>query len=63
MLTPRQHQVLALLAEGQPNKVIANALGIAERTVKLHVTALLAALGARNRTHLALVAHQQRLIR
>ena len=51
-----------MLAQGQPNKVIASALGIAERTVKLHVTALFAALGARNRTHLALVAREQRLV-
>ena len=54
--TERQRQVLALVAQGQPNKRIAAALGIAERTVKLHITALLVKLGARNRTHLLVVA-------
>ena len=42
----RQLEVLATVAHGQPNKRIAAALGIAERTVKLHMTALLAQLGA-----------------
>jgi len=56
MPTARQRQVLALVAQGQPNKRIASALGIAERTVKLHITALLQKLGARNRTHLLIVA-------
>ena len=51
-LTPRQRQVLGLVASGRQNKQIAFELGIAERTVKLHVTALLQATGARNRTHL-----------
>lgn len=50
--TPRQRQVLGLVASGRQNKQIAFELGIAERTVKLHVTALLQATGARNRTHL-----------
>lgn len=40
------------MASGRQNKQIAFELGIAERTVKLHVTALLQATGARNRTHL-----------
>jgi DNA-binding NarL/FixJ family response regulator len=50
--TARQLEVLALLAQGLPNKRIASTLGIAERTVKLHVTALLRAFEADNRTHL-----------
>jgi DNA-binding NarL/FixJ family response regulator len=60
--TKRQLQVLALLAQGQPNKRIASALGIAERTVKLHITALLQALGARNRTHLLIVGRDMGLL-
>lgn len=53
-------EVLALIAQGQPNKGIARALGIAERTAKLHVTALLDAVGARNRTHLLVRARASR---
>lgn len=60
--TARQMEVLALIAQGQPNKGIARALGIAERTVKLHVTALLDAVGARNRTHLLVRAREQGLL-
>jgi len=54
--------VLALVAQGQPNKRIAYALGIAERTVKLHITALLRTLGARNRTHLLIVGRDKGLV-
>ncbi len=60
--TARQMEVLALVARGQPNKRIADELGIAERTVKLHVTALLEALGARNRTHLLVLARERGLL-
>jgi len=51
-VTPRQLEVLVRRALGQRDKAIAADLGIAERTVKLHVTALLLQTGARNRTHL-----------
>jgi DNA-binding NarL/FixJ family response regulator len=54
--------VLLLIARGQQNKQIAHELGIAERTVKLHVTALLDALGARNRTHLLVLARDSGLV-
>jgi len=60
--TARQLEVLTLVALGHPNKRIALELGIAERTVKLHVTALLEALGARNRTHLLVRAREQGLL-
>jgi DNA-binding NarL/FixJ family response regulator len=60
--TARQMEVLTLVAQGQPNKRIALELGIAERTVKLHVTALLETLGARNRTHLLVRAREQGLL-
>ncbi len=61
-ITPRQHEVLSLIALGEPNKRIADALSIAERTVKLHVTALLDNLGARNRTQAVIKAHQRGLL-
>jgi len=47
--TPRQSQVLALLALGRSNKGIANELGCAESTVEIHVTALLAKSGCESR--------------
>ena len=62
MPTRRQLEVLELLAQGFSNKKIANELGIAERTVKLHVSALLESLGARSRTHLLIVARNRGLI-
>jgi len=51
-VTPRQREILALLAQGLPNKVIAARLGIAEATVKMHVTALLRAYGVQSRSEL-----------
>lgn len=51
-ITPRQREILALLVQGLPNKVIATRLAIAEATVKMHVTALLKAHGARSRAEL-----------
>jgi DNA-binding NarL/FixJ family response regulator len=49
-LTPQQQRVLAMVAEGRLNKQIADALGIQERTVKAHLTAIFERLGVRNRT-------------
>jgi DNA-binding NarL/FixJ family response regulator len=49
-LTPREHEVLALLAEGFPNKLIAARLGISDQTVKFHVASICGKLGAANRT-------------
>lgn len=60
--TARQMEVLALLAHGLQNKHIAAVLGIAERTVKLHVTALLDTLQASNRTHLLVRARERGLL-
>ena len=50
-LTERQMQVLRHLDLGQPNKTIAIELGLSEKTVKAHITAIMKALHARNRTH------------
>ena len=49
-LTAREVDVLDLLAEGLPNKVIAARLSISEHTVKFHVSAICGKLGAENRT-------------
>ena len=59
-LTPRQHDVLRLLAEGKPSKRIARDLDISEATVKVHLLAIFRALGARNRTEAVVIA--QRLL-
>ena len=61
-LTPRQIEVLSLMAEGQSNKKIARTLNRSEGTVKLHVAAVLKALGADNRTHAVLIAAQSGLL-
>jgi DNA-binding NarL/FixJ family response regulator len=49
-LTPREREVLALLAEGLSNKAIADRLSISEHTAKFHVNAVLAKLGVQRRT-------------
>ena len=49
-LTPREVQVLELLAEGLPNKAIAMRLRISDQTVKFHVSSISGKLGAQNRT-------------
>jgi DNA-binding NarL/FixJ family response regulator len=49
-LTPREIEVLELLAEGLPNREIARRLGISDQTVKFHVASISGKLGAANRT-------------
>ena len=61
-LTPRELEVLALLARGLPNKEIADSLYIGERTVKFHVSSILAKLNAGNRTEAARIAISRGLI-
>jgi DNA-binding NarL/FixJ family response regulator len=55
-LTPRQRDIFRAAARGWPNKIIARELGIAEATVKTHLTAVFAVLGVRNRTEAAVQA-------
>ena len=55
-LTPRQGEILALIARGRSNKEIAYALGIRERTVKFHVASLFEKLGTSSRTEALVVA-------
>ena len=61
-LTPREREVLALIAQGLPNKEIAERLVITERTVKFHASAILGKLGATNRTEAVALARQQNLL-
>jgi DNA-binding NarL/FixJ family response regulator len=49
-LTPREIEVLDLVAQGLPNKAIAARLGISDQTVKFHLTSISGKLGAINRT-------------
>ena len=58
-LTARQIEVYFDAARGLPNKLIARRLGIAESTVKTHLTAVFAALGVRNRTEAAYQASRE----
>ncbi len=55
-LTPRQRDVLRLLSLGKSNKEIARDLDLSEGTVKVHMTAILKAMGARNRGHAIVLA-------
>lgn len=49
-LTPREHEVLVLLADGVGNRELASRLGISEHTVKFHLSAIFGKLGATTRT-------------
>lgn len=60
-LTPRETEILGLLAEGQSNKAIARNLGISDGTVKLHVKAILRKLSVHSRVEAAVMAVERGL--
>lgn len=60
-LSPREHDVLVLLAQGLPNKLIARRLGITEKTVKSHLTRVFRAIRVTDRTQAALWAERHGL--
>jgi DNA-binding CsgD family transcriptional regulator/tetratricopeptide (TPR) repeat protein len=60
-LTPRERQVLELIAEGATNRQIGAALFMAEKTASVHVSRILGKLGVRSRTQAAAVAHRLHL--
>jgi DNA-binding NarL/FixJ family response regulator len=62
-LTPRELEVLGLISEGLQNSEIAERLFVTERTVKFHVSSILAKLGADNRTEAVAIAARRGLIR
>jgi DNA-binding NarL/FixJ family response regulator len=62
-LTPRERQVLALIAEGATNRQIGASLYMAEKTASVHVSRILAKLGVHSRTQAAAVAHRLHLSR
>lgn len=61
-LTPRERDVLALLAQGKSNQAIATALVVTERTAKFHIAAIMRKLGATNRTEALALAARHGLV-
>ena len=62
-LTPREREVLAMVAEGATNREIGERLFMAEKTASVHVSRILAKLDVRSRTEAAAVAHRHGLAR
>lgn len=60
-LTPQQMNILRLICQGRPNKIISYELSIAEATVKTHIAAIMSKINVRNRTQAALLAGKARL--
>ena len=60
-LSARELEVLALVAEGLPNKLIARRLAISEKTVKAHLTRVFAEIGVTDRTQAAIWAHRHNI--
>ncbi len=61
-LTPRQNDVLRLVAAGHANKVIGNMLDLSEKTVKAHLATIFRTLGATSRTHAIALARESGLL-
>jgi ATP/maltotriose-dependent transcriptional regulator MalT len=61
-LTPRETQVLELVADGLSNKAIASALGVSDETVKFHLASIFGKLGASNRTDAVRLALKHGLV-
>ncbi len=61
-LTPREYEVLKLIAQGMANKEISDALHMAEATTKMHVSRVMKKLGALDRTQAALLAVQRGIV-
>ena len=61
-LTPREVEVLQLLADGLPNKAIAARLNISDQTVKFHVASIIGKLAAANRTEAVRIALRRGLL-
>ena len=62
-LTPREEEVLALVARGRTNAEIAAELFVGLSTVKAHIASLMTKVGARNRVEIAMWAHNTRRVR
>ncbi len=60
-LTPQQLNILRLICQGRPNKLISYELSIAEATVKTHIAAIMSKVNASNRTQVALLASRARM--
>jgi DNA-binding NarL/FixJ family response regulator len=60
-LTPQQMNILRLICQGRPNKLISYELSIAEATVKTHIAAIMAKINVSNRTQAALLASKARI--
>ena len=60
-LTPQQMNILRLICQGRPNKIISYELSIAEATVKTHIAAIMSKINVSNRTQAALLASRARL--
>lgn len=61
-LTPREREVLICITKGRSNREIADELGIAEKTVRIHVSSMLEKMGVRDRTQATIYALQRGLV-